>query len=152
GAFFGFLKALKRDGQVVSEGHDAVWRTFQEIHPQTQTTLEQIHTIEKKEVGDINYQLEQLRLAKKVATRTASDHAGAQRLAALDREIAQLQQQYETKSQKLKALYQENGRYHLIVQAAGGREKELPVAAVVRAFLPNQMTWGDRLRLYVTRL
>ncbi len=152
GALFGFLKELKLDGQVVAEGHEAVWQKLQDIHPQTQTTLEKIHAVEKNEIGAINYNLERLRLAKKTAARGSATPEGAQRLAALDREIAQFQQQYETKAQELKALYQNNGRYHLVVQAAGGREKDLPVAAVVRAFLPNQMSGSERARLYVTRL
>ena len=46
----------------------------------------------------------------------------------------------------------ENARYRMIVQAAGGREKEMPIADVVRAFFPNQMSWGQRFGLYCTRL
>ena len=149
---FGFLKELRLDGQVVAEGQDAVWQKFQELHPQTQKTLEKIHAIEKKEIGAINYQLERLRLAKKTATSASADAQQPQHLAALDQEIAHWQQQYDEKALKLKALYQENGRYHVVVQAAGGREKDLPVAAVIRAFFPNQMGWSDRLRLYITRM
>ncbi len=152
GALFGFLKELRLDGQVVAEGHDAVWQKFQELHLHTQKTLEKIHAIEKKEIGDINYNLERLRLAKKTEARASADAEQPQRMAALDQEISHWQQQYEEKAQKLKALYQENGRYHVVVQAAGGREKDLPVAAVVRAFLPNQMAWSDRLLLYITRM
>jgi phosphate transport system permease protein len=152
GALFGVLKALKHDGQVTATGHEAVWQQFQELHPQTQATLEKIHAIEKKEIGDINYQLEQLRLTRNVEARRAATTNGAQRLAVLDQEIEQLHQQYAVKAQALKALYQDNSRDQIVVQAAGGREKELPVAAVVRAFLPNQMGWSERLRLYVSRL
>jgi phosphate transport system permease protein len=64
GALFGFLKELRLDGQLLPKVR-TVWQSFQELHPQTQKTLEKIHAIEKKEIGAINYQLERLRLAKK---------------------------------------------------------------------------------------
>src|SRR5262245_19569532 len=152
GHLFGFLKKLTQDGKVIAEG-PVVWEKFQEVHPLTQETLERIHYIERKEIGAINYNLEQVRLQLKRVGREKQDPArAAERVRALEQQGEALRQQYQEKAQELKALYGENARYHLVVQAAGGREKELPVAAVVRAFLPNQMSWGDRLSLYLTRL
>jgi phosphate transport system permease protein len=152
GALFGFLKEIRQDGQVIAQGHDAVWQKFQEVHPQTQVTLEKIHSIERDEIGDINYNLERLRLQMKRAARETSEAERTTRVAALERQIAGWQKQYEQKAEELRTLYKENGRFSIVVQATGGREKELPVAAIVRAFLPNQMTWGERFGLYVTRL
>lgn len=152
GPLFGYLKEIRRDGQVIAQGHDAVWQKFQEIHSQTQETLEQIHAIERDEIGDINYNLERLRLQMKRAVKEPVEVERATRVAALEQQIAGWQKQYEQKTEELRALYKENGRFSIVVQAAGGREKELPVAAIVRAFLPNQMSWSERLGLYLTRL
>ena len=152
GHLFGFLKKVTQDGKVVAEGPEA-WKKFQEVHPLTQETLERIHAIERKEIGAINYDLEQLRLKIKRVWLEEHDPARASELVKnLEQQGEVLQQQYQEKAQELKKLYVENARYHLIVQAADGREKELPVSGVVRAFLPNQMSWGDRLSLYLTRL
>ena len=152
GHLFGFLKKLTQDGKVIAEG-PAAWEKFQEVHPLTQETLERIHYIERKEIGAINYNLEQVRLQlKRVGMEKQDPIRAAERVSALEQQGEALRQQYQEKAQELKTLYGENARYHLVVQAAGGREKELPVAAVVRAFLPNQMSWGDRLSLYLTRL
>ena len=152
GHLFGFLKKVTQDGKVIAEGPEA-WTKFQEVHPLTQETLERIHAIERKEIGAINYDLEQLRLKIKRVWLEEHDPArAATRVKDLEQQGEVLQQQYQEKAQELKTLYVENARYHLVVQAAGGREKELPVAGVVRAFLPNQMSWGNRLSLYLTRL
>ncbi len=153
GHLFGFLKKVTQDGKVVAEGPGEAWQKFQEIHPPTQETLERIHYIERKEIGAINYDIERLRLQIKRIWLEEHDPArAAERVKELEQHGEVLQQQYQEKAQELKALYAENARYHIIVQAADGREKELPVAAVVRAFLPNQMSWGERLSLYLTRL
>ena len=55
------------------------------------------------------------------------------------------------KARELAALYEENARYHIVVQDVNGKEKELPIANVVRGFLPNNMNGLERLGLYVTR-
>jgi phosphate transport system permease protein len=61
------------------------------------------------------------------------------------------QQRYEEVAEKLSALYAENARYEIVVQAAGGKEKSLAVAQVVRAFQPNQMSWFEKVGLYISR-
>ena len=58
---------------------------------------------------------------------------------------------YEAQAEELGALYAENARYHVVVRDVEGREKTLPIAGVVRGFLPNDMTWAQRMGLYLTR-
>ena len=152
GPFFGFLTTVRQDGEIVAEGFDQAWPKFLELHARTQATLDDIHTIEKKDIGDINYDLEQLRIEVKRTQRRETDPTrAAEKVAGLEQEIASWQQVYEEKAQELAALYQENSRYHITVQDINGKEKELAVAGVVRGFLPNNMNWLERLGLYVTR-
>lgn len=152
GPFFGFLTTVRQDGEIVAEGFDQAWPKFLELHARTQDTLDNIHTIEKKDIGDINYELEQLRIEVKRTQRRETDPTrAAGKIAALEEAIASLQQAYEEKAEELAALYQENSRYHITVQDINGKEKELAVAGVVRGFLPNDMNWFERFGLYVTR-
>lgn len=152
GPFFGFLTTVRQDGEIVAEGFDQAWPKFLELHARTQATLDDIHTIEKKDIGDINYDLEQLRIEVKRTQRRETDPTRAtEKVAGLEQEIASRQQVYEEKAQELAALYQENSRYHITVQDINGKEKDLAIAGVVRGFLPNNMNWLERLGLYVTR-
>lgn len=153
GPLFGWLKTVTEDGQVIAEGPEQAWQTFREIHPLTQERLERIRHIEREEIGDINYHIEQLRLAiRRVRLEEHDPQTVAVRTVPLEQEIAGWQKRYEEKAQELQGLYRENARYRMVVQAAGGRQKDMPVAGVVRAFLPNEMSWGQRLGLYLTRL
>ncbi len=152
GPFFGFLTTVRQDGEIVAEGFDQAWPKFLELHARTQATMDDIHTIEKKDIGDINYDLEQLRIEVKRTQRRETDPTrAAEKVAGLEQEIASWQQVYEERAQELAALYQENSRYHITVQDINGKEKELAIAGVVRGFLPNNMNWLERLGLYVTR-
>ena len=153
GPLFGYIKAIREGDVVVAEGPQTGWRKFQEIHSETQERLERIEDIERDEIGHINYNLEQLRLKMKSLSLNAADTTSvAAETQVLDQQMREWQRQYDEKVKELQALRQENNRYHIVVQAAGGREKDMPVAGIVRAFRPNQMSWGDRMILYVTRL
>ncbi len=153
GPFFGFLKAVQQEGQRVAEGFTEGWSKFQEVHPRTQKTLEEIHRIERKEIGDINYKLEQLRLkVRRVELAEENPAKASEQVTDWKNEMVLWQQRYEEKTQELSALYKENARYRVVLQTVDGQKKELPIAAIVRAFLPNQMSWGERLALYLARL
>jgi phosphate transport system permease protein len=153
GPLIGSFKTIIQDGQIIAEGPEQGWQKFREIHPRTQETLERIRSIERNEIGEINYNLESLRLAiRKVQFKEKDQTRAAQQVATLEKEVAFWQQRYQEKSQELQALYKENTRYRMVVQAAGGREKDMPIAGVARAFPPNQMSWGERLALYLARL
>lgn len=153
GHLFGFLKTIKQDGRVIAEGFEQGWVKFQDIHPHTQEALGRIHQIEREDIGAINYSLERLRLAIKRVWSDEKDPArAAARVAELERDGEVLQQRYQEKAEELKALYGENARYQIVVRSVDGKEKELPVAAITRAFLPNQISWGERMILYLARL
>lgn len=153
GPLFGFIKALKDGDTVIAEGFQSGWKKLNELHPATQERLDRIERIEKKEIGVINAQIEQRRLAMKgLALRSTDATQAAARTAELEKEVQTLQAQYQEKTKELQTLRQENNRYRIVVQATGEREKDMPIAGIVRAFLPNQMHWGQRMALYVTRL
>jgi len=149
GPLFGTLKQITQDGHVIADGPQQSWQKFQELHPRTQEALERTRTIEREDIGDINYHLEKLRLALKSTQGSAGTE---QQVTAIEKEMASWQQRYEEKSKELQTLAAENSRYRMVVQAAGGREKEMPISGVVRAFMPNQMSWGQRFGLYCSRL
>ena len=152
GPFFGFLTTVRQDGETIAEGFLQAWPKFLELHTKTQDTLDVIHDIEKKDIGDINYELEQLRLAVKSTQRQDTNSTrAAQKVAALEQEIVSWQQVYEEKAQELAALYEENARYHIVVRDINDREKEIAVANIVRGFLPNNMSWFERFDFYVER-
>ena len=153
GPLFGTLKQITQDGQVVAAGPQQSRQKFQEVHTRTQEMLDRTHTIERTEIGDINYNLEKLRLAIKGIRETEQNQGhSAGKVTELEREMAEWQQRYQEKSTELQKLAAENARYRIVVQAAGGREKDMPIASVVRAFFPNQMSWSQRFNLYCTRI
>lgn len=149
GNFYGFLTALKEGDRVVAQGSTQSWDAIQAALPPVQATVGEVRRIERKEIGAINYAQEQIRLdLRKLAMRGVSDGPEVQRL---QQEMDPLHAQYAAQQEVLTAL-RRSLVSRAVVEAAGGIEKELPLADIVRIYRPNQMSLPSKLRFYATKV
>ncbi|HXH12801.1 MAG TPA: phosphate ABC transporter permease PstA [Alphaproteobacteria bacterium] len=149
GNFYGFLTALKEGDRVVAQGPTQSWDALQAALPPVQTTVGEVRRIERQEIGAINYAQEQIRLdLRKLAMRGVSDGPEVQRL---QQEMAALHAQYAAQQEVLTAL-RRSLVSRVLVETAGGMEKELSLADIVRIYRPNQMGLPSKLSFYATKV
>jgi phosphate transport system permease protein len=153
GNFYGSLIELRREDEVLAEGPEEVWRALGPLHDHKLEQLAVVHRLEQREIGDVNYRIEKSRLArKKLAISDAPDAERARREAAIDREAKLADSQFDALSRRLFAMRDELLAETLVVEAAGGERKEIPVGHIVRAIRPNEMGVGANLALYASRV
>jgi phosphate transport system permease protein len=153
GRFYGLPKALQIDGQTASEAPAEIWEQFQRYHPEVRARWRERRRLEIEEIGEVNRQLEEKRLAlrhvelehgrESIRWRTAQQQF-QERQAELDREFAQLRA-------RIVELDQTNEKYQLVVQTAQGQDKSLALADIVRAYPANQLGVPGRFRIYLAR-
>lgn len=149
GNFYGYLVDVKEGGQVVARGDDA-WGELQNRIARVDDLHAQLVRLEKKEIGHINHGLEQLRLeGRRLELRDRLD-AAAQ--ADLDAQRAELDARYKVLEGKLVELNQQLARDSVTVKTVDGREQEIALSKVVRAFQPNAMGVGAKLGFYFAKL
>jgi phosphate transport system permease protein len=144
GLFIGRLAGLKEHGDPV--GRTAAWEEFQQRLDRADDLRDQIQELERDEIGAINYQLERLRLAERRLELDGVDDPA--RHAELADRRAELQAQYRQLEERLLELNEDIRRDTVIMQTAEGREVELPLHAILDAWLPNDMNIGARLAHY----
>ncbi|WP_454911473.1 phosphate ABC transporter permease PstA [Stutzerimonas chloritidismutans] len=149
GNFYGFLLNVKEAGQLVAEGEGA-WNELQARIDRVDELHTQISRIEKVEIGRINHGLERLRL--KTRQLELNDRLDAAAQADLDAERAQWDAEYRVLEDKLVALQQQFNRDSITVRTADGREQEISLGKVVRAFQPNAMSTPQKLMFYFAKL
>lgn len=149
GNFYGYLLNVKEAGQLVAEG-DAAWGELQRRIDRVDQLHAQIARIEKVEIGRINHGLERLRL--KTRKLELDDRLDAAAQADLDAERAQWDAEYRVLEGKLVALQQQFNRDSITVRTADGREQEITLGKVVRAFQPNAMSTPQKLMFYFAKL
>jgi phosphate transport system permease protein len=146
------MAELRRGDELLASGQDAVLRAFGPLHEQKLRELEEIEDLEKGEIGDINYDIEHLRLAeRRLELEEVPDAERQRRKAGLEQEIAARQAEYEQLAARLAQMRERFQAETLVMRTAEGETKEMPVGTVVRAVQPNDMGTFARLRLYGSR-
>jgi len=153
GNFYGRMVELRRGEEVLAEGADAVWRAFGPLHDKKMAERAAIRELEKGEIGDINYEIERLRLAQKRLELRPPPPAELERSKAdLERRLEAKSAEYHEAAERLFKQREELVAERLIVEAADGTRKDLAVGGIVRALRPNEMGTLDKLGLYASRI
>lgn len=153
GNFYGALDSVSRDGVVVAstaESDGEAWQAFQAAIVETTGLREDIHRIERGDIGRINHRMEQLRLRERELELAGELTPVAVADIQLDR--SELDIKYKELQSKLSALYKESERLVYTARLAGGKVVTLPVAQIVRASRPNAMSALDKALLYLEKL
>jgi phosphate transport system permease protein len=150
GNFYGYLKSVSKDGEVIASGEEA-WAALQPLLERASELRGQINEIEEDEIGAINYQIERLRLAER---RLELDGVprGAPQYGEIESERAALQQEYNGLQKRLQELYGQIGRDSLTGIVMDGREVTVPLSKVVRAYRPNAMGLPAKIGFYFSKL
>lgn len=146
------MAELRKGGQVLATGQAAVWKAFEPLHERKATELEAIEDLEKGAIGDLNFEIERLRLRqKKLDLQRLPAAERRRRKAALDRELAAQEAEYERLAARLSQMRDRFQAATLVMRTADGETREMPVGTVVRALRPNAMGTLDKLGLYLSR-
>lgn len=150
GNFYGYLKEVRQDGTLIASGDEA-WQALQPMIERAGELRDQIKKIEQDDIGAINYQIEKLRLAER---RLELDGvaAGSREHQAIAEERQVLQNRYQGYQARLRELYQQIGRDSLTGVVMDGREVNMPLSVVVRAYRPNEMGLFDKIGFYIAKL
>lgn len=152
GNFYGSMLAL-RDGERVLASGAEVWPAFARIHEEKMGERAAVTALERGPIGDLNYALEQLRLAERRLVLDPPPPAErAARQAAIEARRAALSADYEQLAAELAAKRAHLRAETVVMATADGREKIVPVGDVVMALRPNTLSTSAAVALYLQRL
>ena len=153
GNFYGTPVEIRTEDRVLAKGTAAATAKLAEIQPKRAAEYEAIQEFERDEIGQVNREIEKLRLDQKRLE--LSDLSGAEkerRGEVLANEARERQAEYEALAEELfrrrKALLGET----LVMETAGGQRQEIAVGEIVRAVRPNALSTLDSLALFGSRL
>ena len=149
GNFYGYVVNVKQEGRLIAEG-EAAWPELQKRLERVDELHGEIVKLEKRDIGRINAGLERVRLQTRRLELDGKLNEAAQ--ADLDAERARWDAEYKVLEQELNARYQQFNRDSVTVRSAEGREQEISLGKVVRAYRPNAMTTLDKLSFYGSKL
>ena len=156
GNFYGRLLAVKQNDQVIvdaTQDPEKAKAVFNDALSHTLELYEKIHTIEKHDIGDVNFELERLRLEeRRMELGQPGDTVLAQANTRIAAQRQQLNKQYQVLKKQLDALYLQVNEYSIVAQVSSGQERIISLAKVVRATWPNQLSVFGKVLVYFDKL
>jgi phosphate transport system permease protein len=155
GPLIGTPVRIEDGGREIASGPEAVATALPALLRQAARDRAAIERIQKDEIGEINYRIEQARLrGRRLELRAAQDPGRdlSTERAELERITAEQQALYERSTQELAALTERAAATYLTVRTVDGQEKEVRTLEVFRAYPANQLSWLGRLGVYASRL
>lgn len=146
GSFFGFLKEVRSGDSTVAGPGAQGWEELHRRLPAARALAQRIEHLERREIGAVNREIEATRLLLK---RTAEDESTD---STLQRRMQELEGVYAGLQAELEKLVTQSRADRVLVATVSGREKELPLTQIVRAYQPNQMSIPAKLWLYASRV
>jgi phosphate transport system permease protein len=152
GNFYGYPLELKEEGRTIVQG-DGLWPELLTRVERANAIHDQIRKIERQDIGKINFRMERLRLDERRLELTPgiAPEEAAQRKAAMAVERAQLDEEYASYGAQLEQLYRDVKRDTLVAEIMDGRKVNVPVANIVRASQPNNMSVFGKIGYYIDR-
>ena len=152
GAFVGRIKAALIDGKTLKNPapNDPV---LLQAHEAALQRLQAIRNIERNLIGRVNYDLERLRLKVRRAELSygpASPEAAAARTAEAEAS-GPLRAKYEQLAAEAQRIRQTDQTNTITLADIGGHEKTLPLSGLVRFYAANNLTFADKIGIYLSR-
>jgi len=147
GDFFGKPLRLLEHGSTVAVG-DALWPEFQQRLRRSNDLFDEIRSIERGAIGNVNFRIERVRLDRRRAE--LRDTLTPELEAELQQRRQDLQAEYAVLEERLNQLYSDAARDSIVMRAADGSEVTIRLADIVKAWQPNAMSVPAKLGFYVS--
>lgn len=148
GDSFGLLKEVRGPNGTKVQGAEAGWNALMAGLPETGRVYKQIKQIERVDIGSVNYKIERVRLnLKKLAMNGVET---GPRVDAFEDEIKELQKDYGQLTSTLTKL-KEGLAGSVLIVTQDGREKDIPLFQIVRAYKPNTFGLWDKICFFFAK-
>jgi phosphate transport system permease protein len=154
GNFYGFIKEIKVNGKVKPDSDATFSSILTGYLNKTSNIRKEINAVEKSEIGNLNYQIEQLRLKiKKIEYKyRGREEQAASEIRLLEQQITEFDEAYKTLRHKVDSLSSIGKKFTVVCTTASGIEKEIPLMSIVRVYSPNEMTFFSQIGFIAAKL
>ena len=145
GAAYGLLVNIEQDSETVDTRN--LWEEFQARIARTAAIRDEIDALQEGSINGINYELESIRLEKR---RRQLD--GNHEVSDLEAEEEVLRAEYAIIENQVFKLTEQLERDTAGLALADGRVIQIPIRAIIQAWMPNNMSMWGKLLLYFKNL
>ncbi len=149
GDFYGYPVRVLEEGEVVAEG-EGLWEALQSRVERANTLFRELRRIERRDVGVISAEMEELRLRERALQRDPdiAPEALQDQLDQIQARQDVLQENFQTLRGEIDILRRELYRDTLVATVVGGQEVQIRIGDIVRAVQPNSLSLSAKVTEY----
>ena len=140
------------DGTVLPAASGEFAATFARLVAEGNARRAKISHLERDLIGDINRQIDDIRLEERAARARLAGPAQSARLAELTEQTRLLQTRYEVLAAEARALRAAQGANAMVGLTLDGRERVMPLGQIVHYYHPNRLGFAGKAGLFLHRL
>jgi len=154
GNFIGYARELRHADSLLASGPALTANTLLPLLDEYKSLHHALVDLQKNDLGEINYALEEIRLRlKKSLWGADTSSAEVQReVQELRKKHVSFQKQYDVLENRLIELHAANEKNRILLQATNGATLDIPATDVVLAYLPNKLSAAGKSGLFIKRL
>jgi len=126
---------------------------LESAHAAARARWQRIRHIERDLIGDVNHSIDKERM--RVRRVELSDGTDSEQYKAAQRRFKEidvkLQERFQELSKQVQALRAEDAKDVVTFTEIGGKEKAVPLSAIVRFYRANELSFGDKVSIYLGR-
>ena len=146
GNFYGRIIEVRFQDKIIAVQDNQSWNEFSRLLKEANGIQEEIAYLEKDVIGDINYQLEHIRLdLKRLENYETKDLDYVEEL---QRDMTHFESLYSKKVLALEQLRTRLHGYSVVLEDVRKEQVSLPMGNIVRVLQPNSMTIGEKVLIY----
>jgi len=146
GNFYGYINQILVEGEVKVQGEKEVYQNLERYLDYVSGVKSEIQSVEKSEIGKLNYEIEKLRLEiKKIEYYIKDPKESELKISEIQKEIDLLNNNYAYLRTKVDSLNGLISRYSIYCTDASGTGRTLPLSSVVRVYHPNLMSFDEQI-------
>jgi len=143
GNAYGYLRSVMESGQAVADSATA-WEALSTRLERVKHLRSEIKHIERGTLNEINHEFETIRYARYGADSSLTSELDAREQA--------VKQRYDVEEARLRSLREELNRDSVTIELASGKILTTPLAGIVRAWRPNQMSEAQKIRHFLASI
>ncbi len=148
GNFYGTIKEVRDKGKVLAQGPEKGRDVLEDLIPLSTDNVNEIKKIARKDIGAVNYLMENNRLKlKKLNLEGTTDGKAVENLR---KENEELQNQYKELEAALTEL-RKSQTAEAVFTTIDGVEKVIPLSRIVRVYSPNSFGWLDKAGFFLSK-
>lgn len=148
GNFYGYIKEIRDKGEVLALGHEKGVEVLEGLVPISTDIYNEINKIARKDIGAVNYFMEENRLELKKLKREGTTTGKA--VENLQKEDKELQNQYKEFENTLDEL-RKSQTAQAVFTTIDGVEKIIPLSLIIRVYSPNSFDWFDKAVFFLAK-